>query len=114
MEATQKTERKVNGPTALPAAEQVVNGKTPDLKLNPDEQRLLMNCNTVAINAKARIYDLQANLEVARGQLKEAQDTFNGALAGVARSRDIRENVGVKEDFSEIVIIPQQQQQMPR
>ena len=111
---TQKAERnKANGPAPLPlpVAEQA---GAPDLKLNEDERRLLMNCNTLAINAKARIYDLQAGLEMARGQLKEAMDTFNGALAGVARSRDIKENVGVAEDFAALVIIPQQQQQMAR
>ena len=106
---TQKAERnKVNGPSAMPiSAAAQTDG--PDLKLNEDERRLLMNCNTLAINAKARIYDLQASLEIGRGQLKEAVDTFNGALAGVARSRDIRENVGVAEDFSALVIVPQQQ-----
>lgn len=76
---------------------------TPDLALNDDEKQLLTNCNMAAINAKARIYDLQVELETARQNLRDALNTFQGALAGCARARDINEDVGVKQDFSGLI-----------
>src|SRR5215472_10873066 len=86
----------------------------PDLKLHEDQSLLLKNCNMAATNCKARIFDLTSELEIAKAQLKEAVDTFRGALAGVARSRDIKDDVGVLQDFSALTIIPKQPQPMMR
>jgi hypothetical protein len=102
-------------PQVIPPAKAAKpNGKTiepqPNLTLNEDESLLLKNCNMAAVNAKARIFDLNAELEAAKAVLKESVDTFRGVLAGLARSRDIKDDIGVLADFSALTIIPKQAQ----
>jgi len=55
-----------------------------EYELQPGERAILQALNMNALNAKARIYDLQVELEQVRAQLTGAQQAFSGAITVMA------------------------------
>lgn len=61
----------------------------------------MQNVNMAALNAKGRIYDLQAQLEIARADLAAAEHQFTGALGMLANMRGVP-NPKLTQDFARI------------
>lgn len=80
-------------PTPAPA------GLTHDL--NPHERALLMQYYGAVAASKARIYDLQIELETANKELTAAQAAFSGASAAVTGAHGMT-RAQVSADFNKI------------
>ena len=76
--------------------------QTAGYELSPAERGVMQSINLSALNAKARIYDLQAQLEQARADLAASQNAFTGAVALLGNSHGIS-NATISQDFSRIV-----------
>ena len=80
--------------------------------LAPKEKELMERLNMTALNAKARIYDLQVELENARTQLSSAQQAFAGALTQLGNSHGIA-NPGISQGLDRIFQQPLLQPPQP-
>lgn len=69
--------------------------------LNPFETSLLLEVYGALVNAKARIYDLQAELEIANRTLADAQSAFAGASRAVTGAHGMT-RANLSPDFTKI------------
>jgi hypothetical protein len=73
-----------------------------EYQLEPGEREAMHSLNLAALNAKARIFDLQVQLEQARGDLAQAQHRFNGALMAIAARNGMTSVQIAAADFSKV------------
>jgi hypothetical protein len=98
----------VNTPAAPSAPAPAAPEKPLSYSLTPPERGIMQALNQAALNAKGRIFDLQAELEQARQQLGSAQQAFSGALTVLANAHGMAD-AQLSNDMA--TITPRQPQQ---
>lgn len=71
-------------------------------ELTPTERMILQNYNQQAVNAKAKLYDLQESLNRTRAEMEAAIQMFSGTLAFLATSHDMP-GATLTADFARLV-----------
>ena len=72
-----------------------------EYELNDGEIAVMQSLNVQALNAKATVFDLQSQLEVARKELANAQSAFAGALQVMANAHGMS-RVQISPDLKKI------------